>query len=231
MSRLRDLVSKGVRLVVTNTEEGERTTSPPPPPREIPAEEFTLPELDKPGPSPSAVPADVEGFDPVYDEAGIAAPAHGYGVAKAAEMLENKRLASLGREVKATAVLAALEAAGVSIKDVVTDAVRRDGALDAFEAAKERELTELKAASEERIASIRAEIEAFLKDKNAEIEGLKKAVEDASAAFAQLQIRKRREEDRLHDVVAHFVESAQNPVTTSRSSAVTAAPPKDGAGV
>ncbi len=62
-------------------------------------------------------------------------------------MLESKRLATLGREVKATAVLAALEAAGVPLRDVIQDAVRRDKALDAFEAAKGREIQELHARS------------------------------------------------------------------------------------
>jgi hypothetical protein len=229
VSKLRELVSRGVRLVVTETDEANAMVSPPPP-MEIPADELPLVTADRAPAPASAVPADTDGFDPVYEEAGIAAPAHGYGVVKVAEMLENKRLASLGREVKASAVLAALEAAGVSIKDIIADAVRRDGALDAFEAAKERELTELKAASEERVAAIRMEIETFLKEKNAEIEGLKQATEAASTAFGQLQIRKRREEDLLHDVVAHFVESTDNPVTTSRSTATAAAPPKSGAG-
>jgi len=41
-------------------------------------------------------------------------------------MLGSKRLASMGREVKAAAVLAALEAASVPIRDVIKDAVLRD---------------------------------------------------------------------------------------------------------
>ena len=46
---------------------------------------------------------------------------------------------------------------------------------------------------------------------NAEIERLKAAAEGAEKAFAQLQIRKRREEERLHEVVAHFVEAPDEP--------------------
>ena len=38
----------------------------------------------------------------------------------------------------------------------------------------------------------------------------------------KLQARKRREEERLYDVVAHFVEGAPNPITT----AATTPPPK-----
>ena len=44
--------------------------------------------------------------------------------------------------------MAALEAAQVPMRDVIQDAVLRDKALDAFEAAKEREVQELRAQSE-----------------------------------------------------------------------------------
>jgi hypothetical protein len=57
-------------------------------------------------------------------------------------------------------------------------------------------------------------MDAYLRQKNAEIEELKQAGERAAAAFAKLQERKRREEQRLQDVVSHFIEGADNPVTT-----------------
>jgi hypothetical protein len=179
---------------------------------EIPAEAFEAPP---PRTARSSVPSTVEDFGAVYDEAGISLPPHGYGIDKVAEMLENKRLAPLGKEVKATAVLAALEAAQVGVRDVIQDAVRRDGALDAFEGAKEREVQELRARSEARVKTIKDEIDQFLREKNAEIEGLKQASEAAGQAFAQLQARKRREEERLFEVVAHFVEGADNPISTA----------------
>lgn len=212
MSRLKDLVSKGVRLIVADSEPGaEATPTPEPTEREIPAEAFQ----QEPEPvRRSQVAADVEDFGAVYQEAGIELPLHGYGIDKVAEMLESKRLASLAKEVKATAVLAALEAAQVPIREVIQDAVLRDKALDAFEAAKEREISELRAQSEARVASIQSEMEAYLREKNAEIEALKKAGEGAVQAFQKLQERKRREEQRLHDVVAHFIEGTENPVST-----------------
>ena len=173
----------------------------------------------------SSVAAAVQSFEAVYDEAGIQLPAHKYGVDKVSEMLESKRLASLGREVKATAVLAALEAAQVPIRDVIQDAVLRDKALDDFEAAKEAEVQDLKARSEARIAAIKDEIDTLLREKNAEIEGLKKAAEAAEQAFVDLRARKRKEEDRLHEVVSHFIEGSENPVTTARRAA-SPPPPK-----
>jgi hypothetical protein len=220
VSSLKDLVSRGVRLIVNETADSsaEATPTHPAREREIPAAEF---DADPPQAiAQSQVPADVDDFGAVYQEAGIELPLHGYGIDKVAEMLESKRLASLGREVKATAVMAALEAAQVPIRDVIQDAVLRDKALDAFEAAKEREVGELRQASETRLEALKAEMDAFLRAKNAEIEDLKKAGELAGAAFLKLQERKRREEQRLHDVVSHFIEGADNPVTTG-----TPAPP------
>lgn len=211
MSRLKNLVSKGVRLIVADDAAAEAVPAADPHARDIPAEDLAA---EPPQPVvQSQVPADVDDFGAVYQEAGIELPLHGYGVDKVAEMLENKRLASLGREVKATAVMAALEAAQVPIRDVIQDAVLRDKALDAFEAAKEREVAELRLASETRLDALKAEMDAYLRAKNTEIEDLKKAGDAAVAAFAKLQERKRREEQRLHDVVSHFIEGTDNPVT------------------
>ena len=71
-------------------------------------------------------------------------------------------------------------------------------------------------------------IQAFLKAKNAELEGLKQASEEAGQAFRKLQGRKRREEERLFDVVAHFVSGADNPVTTSGAKPASPPPTKPG---
>ena len=229
MGKLSEFVSKGVRLIVVDPEspagDPHSAESPAPArgpqPREIAAE-----EIDSPPPPPvrSEVAMEIEDFGAVYDEAGVGIPDHGYGVDKVAEMLQGKRLSSLARDVRATAVLAALEAAQVDVKDVIADAVKRDKALDAFEAAKERELQDLRAKNESRVRDLRQEMETLLTKINAEIERLKAAAEGAEKAFAQLQIRKRREEERLHEVVANFVEPPENPITAGSLSGST--PPK-----
>lgn len=216
MSKLKDLVSRGVRLIVTDKPEGGEGASEPTPgsgEREIPAEAFEAAEPRRI--TRSDVPASVVDFGAVYAEAGIELPLHGYGIDKVAEMLEGKRLATLTREVKATAVMAAIEAAGVPLRDVIQDAVRRDKALDAFEAAKGREIQELHARTETRTEQIKAEIDAFLKERNAELEQLKAAEDSANRAFLELQTRKRREEDRLASLVGHFLEGGDNPISTS----------------
>jgi hypothetical protein len=224
MGKLTDLVNKGVRLIVTDSADAAAASPEAAPEREIPPAAFE--DVAPKRVARSSVAAGVQSFEAVYEEAGIALPAHRYGVDKVAEMLESKRLATLGREVRATAVLAALEAAQVPIRDVIQDAVLRDKALDDFEAAKEAEVRDLKAGSEARIAAIKEEIETMLRARNAEIEELKKAAEAAEQAFADLQARKRKEEDRLQEVVSHFIEGPENPISTARRAPSPPAPPK-----
>jgi hypothetical protein len=241
MSKLSELVSRGVRLIVTDGEEPAAPASPEPeaaapeptagPPRRGGRARDIPPELAETVPprqvAHSEVAADVEDFGAVYDEAGIELPLHGYGIDKIAEMLQNKRLASLAREVRASAVMAALEAASVDVEDVIQDGIRRDKALDAFEAAKERDLHELRDRNEARIKTLREEMEELLRKINSEVEALKAEAEKAEAAFGQLQIRKRREEQRLYEVVDQLRPEA-NPITTGAGR--TASPPKTGPG-
>lgn len=222
MSRLRDLVGRGVRLIVTDTAEAPAEGAAPAE-RDIPPEAFAA----EPRPvEVSAVPSTVDDFEAVYAEAGIELPPHGYGVEKVAEMLSSKRLAPLAREVKAAAVMAALEAAAVPLREVLQDAVLRDKALDAFEAAKGRELNELRARNQTRVESLKAEMEALLRKINVEIEKLKRESEEAAGAYGRLQQKKRQEEGRLHDVIAHFIEGGDNPV--SLGPAPGAAPERSG---
>jgi len=226
MSKLTDFVNKGVRLIVADDSEeavdaaptGEPSLSPPPPPSRRRTREIEAEALDVEPPTPvvrSQVAADVADFGAVYQEAGIELPLHGYGIDKVSDMLDNKRLAAMTPEVRAAAVMAALEAASVPLRDVIQDAVRRDKALDAFEDAKAAEVGELKSKSAARMQALREEVDAFVKAKNAEIEALKTAADAAGEAFAKLRDKKRKEEERLFGVVAQFAEGGENPITKS----------------
>jgi hypothetical protein len=148
--------------------------------------------------------ADVASFETVYAEAGINPPAHGYGVDKVADMLDSAHLASRPRDVRATAALAALDAAKVPLRDLIDDAVLRHKALAAFEAAKALELQAVKTRSRSRIEALQEQVRVFLATRNGEIDTLNRAVHAARQQLAQLQARKQREEDRLLRVVTHF---------------------------
>jgi len=207
VSRVADLLARGVRITVG---------LPAGTPAEIPAEFF---EGETRTPLRSEVPLEVDEFEPVYAEAAVPAPLRGYGIDKMVEILESKRLAALPREVRIAAVMASLEAAGVPLQQVVKDAALRERALSGFVSAKEREVEALCQRNEARVAALKEEIGSFVGDKNREVDGLEHASKVASSAFSQLQLRKRHEEDRLREVVGHFVADAENPIPRPKSSA------------
>ena len=209
MSRIADLVARGVRIIVPDLPAGASS--------EIPSDFFDPAELRPP--SRFETPVDAPEFATVYEEAELPAPYRGYGVDKMAEILESKRLSSLPREVRVAAVMASLEAASVSLPQVLKDAVLRERALDAFVSAKEREIEALKQRNEARVHSLREEIDTFVGEKTREIETLKRASGTAGSAFSQLQLRKRQEEERLREVLGHFVSDAENPVPRAAAKA------------
>jgi hypothetical protein len=216
VSRIADLVSRGVRVTAEHQAQGQ--------PTEIPGEFF-----EGEGIRPSLrfdSPADVADFKAVYEEAQVPAPFAGYGVDRMAHVLESRRLASLPREVRVAAVMASLEAAGVALSHVLRDAVARERALGAFVSAKERDVAGLQQRIEARVATLKREIEVFVGEKNAEIESLRRAGDGAGSAFAQLQLRKRQEEERLHEVVSHFASGPGNPIPAPGTSSAPKTPPK-----
>jgi hypothetical protein len=202
VSRVADLLARGVRITVGDLPEGTAA--------EIPAEFFEAAELRPAG--RSEVSLDAPDFQPAYAEAGVPAPLRGYGIDKMVEILESKRLAALPREVRIAAVMASLEAAGVSLQQVLKDAWLRERALGGFVAAKEREVDLLRQRNDARIASLRDEIKSYVGERDREVELLEKSSEDAGGAFSKLQLRKRQEQERLNHVLAHFTSDAENPV-------------------
>jgi hypothetical protein len=202
VGKVSELVSRGVRVVV-----GE----PEPEAAEIPAEFFET-ESSRLAGGRSELPIDLPELSAVYHEANVPAPFRGYGIDKLVEILDSKRLAVLPREVRVAAVLASLDAAGVELSQVIRDAVLRDRALDAFVAAKEREVEALRRRNEARVAELKEDVTSFVEQRQMEMGGLRQSAEGASSAFAQLQLRKRQEEERLHEILAHFLPDNENPI-------------------
>ena len=88
--------------------------------------------------------SDPTSFDEIYKAAEIPSPAQGYSILKIAQMLESEHIRNLPSDVKKSSVLVALDAAGVDIKEVIQDAVRRDRALDTYERVQQRAVEELR---------------------------------------------------------------------------------------
>ena len=152
---------------------------------------------------PALPPSD---FEDVYRKAGIKSPIHGYGVERVYRLLTSRRLAGLDRSVRRSALLTALDAAGVPASDVSQDAVLRRKALTAFEAEKALELQSLRSRNESRAEALQDTVETFTRQKQSQIERLAQGSTSAVRAQSDLEIRKRMEQDRLHRSLAYFVE-------------------------
>ena len=98
-------------------------------------------------------------MEDIYRMAGILNPRKGYSINKIAEMLNSEHLRGLSKEMKRASVLMALDAAGVTIEEVLQDAQARRDAIDAYEADQRRQFEAQLARKAEENTQIQAELE------------------------------------------------------------------------
>jgi hypothetical protein len=168
--------------------------------------------------------ADIASFADIYKAAEIPEPPHGYSILKIAEMLQSEHIRSMPLDVRKSSVMVALDAAGVDIKDVIQDAVRRDRALDTFEHVQEKAVTDLEARKTQENSRLQAEIDKFVSEQRAKIQANNDEVTREKERFFGWRLKKQQEEKKISDAVAPFV--SENPITTGGASA----PPASGTG-
>jgi ClpP class serine protease len=82
-------------------------------------------------------------------------PGSGYGIHKVVDMMNSDWLRDLAQDAKRASVLMALDAAGISADDLLTDATRRQNALTSYESSQVKQLEDF----EERKAKENSKIE------------------------------------------------------------------------
>ncbi len=162
-------------------------------------------------------------FDDIYQAAGIEVPAHRYSILKVADMLESEHIRGMAAPVKRSSILVALDAAGVKVDEIIKDAVRRDRALDAFEALQQRALEKLEADKNKEIGRIQAEMDRHLAEQKALLEKSRQEVAREKDRLRAWREAKRREEQRIAAAVSYF--ALDQPITVSP--AEEAAPPPE----
>lgn len=163
-------------------------------------------------------------FEEIYKAAEIPAAPQGYSILKVSEMLQSEHIRSLPADVKRSSVLVALDAAGVDIKDVIQDAVRRDRALDGFETVQQRALDDLEARKTKENSQIQAEIDRLVAEHKAKIEKNSDEVSQEKERFFGWRLKKQQEEKKISDAVGYFV--SENPITTGSAATAPIAAPK-----
>ena len=165
-------------------------------------------------------------FDQIYTAAEIASPPGGYTILKVAEMLQSDHIRTAPVEMRKNSILLALDAAGVPLKSVIEDAIRRDRALDTYERVQQQAFEDLAAKKTAENREIEAEIERLTNERRARIQANAEAVAKERARVDDWRLQKQKEEERIAEAVSYFV--TENPITTRLSppgSATSAADP------
>jgi hypothetical protein len=164
--------------------------------------------------------SDPTSFDQIYKAAEIAPAPQGYSILKVSQMLESEHIRNLPSDVKKSSVLVALDAAGVEIKEVIQDAIRRDRALDTYERVQQRAADELEASKSKENSEIQAEIDKYVTEQRAKIQANNEVVSREKERFTGWRLKKQQEEKKIAEAVGYFV--TENPITTGE---VNAPPP------
>ena len=98
-------------------------------------------------------------LEEIYAAAGIVGPRRGYSIKKVMEMLQSEHLSALSKEMRRASVMMALDAAGVSVEEVLRDAQVRLDAIKSYEA-EQKQLCEAEwARKTDEHAQLKAELE------------------------------------------------------------------------
>jgi hypothetical protein len=156
--------------------------------------------------------SDPTSFDEIYKAAEIPSAPQGYSILKVSQMLESEHIRNLPSDVKRSSVLVALDAAGVDIKEVIQDAVRRDRALDTYERVQQRSLDELEAQKSKENTEIQAQIDRYVTEERAKIQSNNEEVSREKERLTGWRLKKQQAEKKIAEAVGYFV--AENPITT-----------------
>jgi hypothetical protein len=156
--------------------------------------------------------SDPTSFDEIYKAAEIPPAPQGYSILKISRMLESERIRNLPSDVKRSSVLVALDAAGIDVKDVIQDAIRRDRALDTYERVQQRAAEELEARKTKENSEIQSQIDKYVTEQRAKIQSNNEAISREKERFTGWRLKKQQEEKKIAEAVGYF--TSENPITT-----------------
>jgi hypothetical protein len=144
---------------------------------------------------------DLLSYDDIYRAAGIMSTRSGYGIHKVVEMLNSERIRDLPPDAKRASVLMALDAAGTSVDELRQDAVRRQSALDAYEAGQRKQVEEFDAHMNAENARIEAEMEQIRVHYAERMQNNRDQVTREKEALHNWQMAMQHESQRISEVI------------------------------
>jgi hypothetical protein len=153
------------------------------------------------GISPVKSQGDLQSMEDIYRAAGISNPRMGYSINKVVDMIGSEHIRGLATEAKRAAVLMALDAAGVSMDEVLKDATLRQEALDQYENDQRKYFEEYWERKLESNAQIQAELDRVSAQYQDRIDRNLEEVTQEKAAFTRWQRQKEQEAERMTEAV------------------------------
>jgi hypothetical protein len=143
-----------------------------------------------------------EAFEEIYKTSHTFTPANAYSILKVSEMLKSSHLTGMSMESKRAALMMALEAAGIDVKDVIQDAMLRHRALNDYEEGQLKLLREFETVKGEENRQIQAELDAITAQYLARIQANIDEVAEQQDAFRAWQKTKAQEAAAITDATS-----------------------------
>ena len=142
-------------------------------------------------------PGDLLSMDDIYRAAGILAPRMGYSIRKVADMLASDHLHGVSDEMKRASVLMALDAAGISVDEVLRDAAMRQSAINCYESDQWEHFEEYWAAKAAENSHTQSELERITAQFQERIKRNLDEIAREKVIFATWQTMKQQEAQRI----------------------------------
>jgi hypothetical protein len=171
-------------------------------------------------PVPKAGNAKLAAFDEIYSKSSFKStigPTE-YNILKVAEMATSEQLHGLSATAKHSALMMALEAAGVAVEDILQDAMQRQRALEAYDEEQQRRLQDFESSKLKDNERLSAEMESIAAQYRTKIAAAVEEIERERSAFRDWQERKLREERRIAEAASLCV---NDPGAASSEASVT----------
>jgi hypothetical protein len=152
-------------------------------------------------PTPSGPRHELLNYEDIYRAAGIMSPGSGYGIHRVVDMLNNDRIRDLSKDAKRASVLMALDAAGISADELLTDATRRQNALTSYETAQSKQLEDFGARKAKENTHIEEEMEKIRIHYAQRVQANLDKVAKEKEALRSWQMAMQHETQRIADVI------------------------------
>ena len=165
----------------------------------------TIGELPRTEPPPTTLATKLPSFDEVYRKSTFKTTTAELHILKIADMLSSDHLRGLSPAAKHSALLMALEAAGVAVEDILQDAVQRQRVLNECEETQFRILEEGEQVRMRENERLTAEMESVCSQYRGRIAAGMQEIENAREAFRHWQASKEREQRRIAEAASACV--------------------------